>query len=111
MIDIFDRLEALIAERRTALEADPTLAETSYAARHLSKGRLKLAEKLGEEAIETDIAAVAQSDEALVGEAADLLFHLLLLLGERGILLDAVRAELEKREGTSGIVEKERRKP
>ncbi len=111
MTAILQRLEALIAERRAQLSLDPSAADTSYAARQLSKGRLKLAEKLGEEAIETVIAAVAQSDKALVGETADLLFHLLLVLGERGITLDAVCMELEKREGVSGIIEKERRRP
>ena len=75
-------------------------------AKQAAKGRLKLAEKLGEEAVETVIAAVAQDDEALVGEAADLVFHLLILLGERGISLNRVRAELERREGRSGIDEK-----
>jgi len=101
MSDILERLETLIAERkRTGSAAD------SYVARQLAKGRLKLAEKLGEEAVETVIAAVAQSDEALVGEAADLVFHLLILLGERGLSLDDVRTELERREGLSGLVEK-----
>lgn len=56
------------------------------------------------------IAAVAQDDEALVAEAADLVFHLLLLLGERGIRLDRIRAELERREGRSGLEEKAARK-
>lgn len=101
MTDILDRLEALIAER----QKDGS-AKSSYVAKQLAKGRLKLAEKLGEEAVETVIAAVAQDDKALVGEAADLLFHLLILLGERGIRLDDVRAELERREGRSGIEEK-----
>jgi phosphoribosyl-ATP pyrophosphohydrolase len=99
--DILVRLEALIAERRHSGKAD-----SSYVARQLAKGRLKLAEKLGEEAVETVIAAVAQDDKALVSEAADLLFHLLILLGERGIPLDRVRAELERREGRSGLDEK-----
>jgi len=111
MTDIFARLETLIADRRAALGGDPAAANASYAARRLAAGRLKLAEKLGEEAIETVIAAVAQDDQALISEAADLLFHLLLVLGERGIALDAVRAELEKREGISGLVEKDGRKP
>ncbi len=110
MTDILARLEALIADRRAALLADPRTADASYAARQLAKGRLKLAEKLGEEAVETVIAAVAQDDTALVSEAADLLFHLLLLLGERGLALDAVRAELQRREGLSGLAEKEGRK-
>lgn len=106
MTDILQRLEAIIAERRGALADDPSLATTSYVARQLARGRLKLAEKLGEEAIETVIAAIAQDDRALVAESADLLFHLLLLLGERGLSLDAVRAELAGREGVSGIDEK-----
>ena len=101
MTDIVDRLEALIAERLKQGAAD-----SSYVAKQAAKGRLKLAEKLGEEAVETVIAAVAQDDEALVGEAADLIFHLLILLGERGISLSRVRAELERREGHSGIDEK-----
>jgi phosphoribosyl-ATP pyrophosphohydrolase len=101
MTDILDRLEAMIAERLRAGDA-----QGSYVAKMAAKGRLKLAEKLGEEAVETVIAAVAQSDEALVGEAADLLFHLLILLGARGISLDQVRAELQRREGTSGLDEK-----
>jgi phosphoribosyl-ATP pyrophosphohydrolase len=101
MTDILDRLEALIAAR---LKQGAT--DSSYVAKQAAKGRLKLAEKLGEEAVETVIAAVAQDDEALVGEAADLIFHLLILLGERGISLDRVRAELERREGQSGIDEK-----
>lgn len=101
MTDILDRLEALIAER-----LKDGSAKSSYVAKQVAKGRLKLAEKLGEEAVETVIAAVAQDDKALVGEAADLIFHLLILLGERGISLNAVRAELESREGRSGIDEK-----
>lgn len=101
MTDILDRLEAMIAER---LAAGPD--DSSYVAKQVARGRLKLAEKLGEEAVETVIAAVAQNDKALVGEAADLLFHLLILLGERGISLNQVRAELERREGRSGLDEK-----
>ena len=101
MTDILDRLELLIAERLA--DGSP---KSSYVAKQVAKGRLKLAEKLGEEAVETVIAAVAQDDEALVGEAADLIFHLLIVLGERGISLWQVRAELERREGRSGIEEK-----
>ncbi|MFA7440264.1 MAG: phosphoribosyl-ATP diphosphatase [Sphingomonadaceae bacterium] len=109
MSDIFDRLSQLILERRALLAADPSATEASYMARQLSRGRLKLAEKLGEEAVETVIAAVAQDDAALIGESADLIFHLLLLLGERGLSLADVAAELERREGLSGIDEKARR--
>jgi phosphoribosyl-ATP pyrophosphohydrolase len=106
MSDILARLEARIAERRAAVAGDPSARETSYVARQLDKGRLKLAQKLGEEAVETALAAVAQDDAALAGEAADLLFHLLLLLGERGMPLATVLAELERREGVSGLAEK-----
>lgn len=108
MNDIFDRLTRTIAERRAALAAgDET---PSYVAAQLRKGRLKLAEKLGEEAIETVIAASAQGDAELVSEAADLLFHLMLLLGERGLGIADVARELERREGVSGLVEKAGRK-
>lgn len=109
MNDIFTRLSQLIRERHAALAVDPSAAEASYMARQLARGRLKLAEKLGEEAVETVIAAVAQDDAALVGEAADLIFHLLLLLGERGMSLADIAAELERREGLSGVDEKARR--
>ncbi len=100
MSDILNRLEAVIAERAKAG------GENSYVAKQLAKGPLKLAEKLGEEAVETVIAAIAEDDEALVGEAADLIFHLLILLGDRGISLQQVYSELERREGRSGIDEK-----
>jgi phosphoribosyl-ATP pyrophosphohydrolase len=70
----------LIAQRRDAAARQTT----SYIARQMAKGPLKLAEKLGEEAMETVIAAVAQDDRALAGEAADLLFHLIILLNARG---------------------------
>jgi phosphoribosyl-ATP pyrophosphohydrolase len=105
MKDILERLEATIAAR--ALNGSP---ETSYVARQLAKGPLKLAEKLGEEATETVIAAVAQDDDALVGEAADLLFHLLILLRGRGLSIATVLKALEAREGVSGLAEKAGRK-
>lgn len=105
MTDILHSLEAVIDARRFA---DP---ETSYAARLFAKGRPTIARKLGEEAVETVVAALAQDDAALVGEAADLLFHLLVLLAERGIPLDSVLAELRRREGVSGIAEKAARPP
>ncbi len=110
MSGVLARLEGLIAARRAALTSDPALAETSYVARQLAKGPTRLARKLGEEAVETVVAALAEDDAALAGEAADLLFHLLLLLGARGVPLAAVLAELERREGTSGIDEKRERR-
>ncbi|MDE2405472.1 MAG: phosphoribosyl-ATP diphosphatase [Sphingomonadales bacterium] len=94
------RLEAVIAARRAA---DP---DSSYVARLNARGLGKITQKLGEEAVECVIAALAQDRAALVGEAADLLFHLLVLLGAKGIPLADVLAELDRREGVSGIAEK-----
>ena len=97
---ILARLEAVIAERR---QGDPV---ASYVARLNAKGTAKIAQKVGEEAVETVIAAMAGDRAGLVGEAADLLFHLIVLLDAQGVPLGEVMAELERREGTSGIAEK-----
>lgn len=94
------RLEATIAARRAA---DPS---SSYVARLNAKGVGKIAQKLGEEAVEAVIAALAEDRQALVGEAADLVFHLMVLLAAKDIPLGEVLAELDRREGTSGIAEK-----
>ena len=99
------KLEATIAARRSA---DPA---ASYVAKLSAKGIGKIAQKVGEEATETVIAALTGSKEELVGEAADLLFHLLVLLAARDVPLAEVLAELDRREGTSGIAEKAARKP
>jgi phosphoribosyl-ATP pyrophosphohydrolase len=99
-MDQLDRLEAIIRERRTG---DPS---ASYVAKLTAKGRAKIAQKLGEEATETVIAAIQDDRAALTGEAADLMFHLLVLLADAGLTLDDVRAELARREGVSGIDEK-----
>lgn len=98
--DILDTLEAVIRKRRTG---DPA---TSYVAKLTAKGRAKIAQKLGEEAVEAAIAAVQDDREGLTGEAADLIFHLLVLLADSGLSLDDVRTELARREGISGIDEK-----
>ena len=97
---VLSRLEQTIRARRGA---DPA---TSYVAKLHARGTAQIAKKLGEEAVETVIAALVEGDEALVGEAADLLFHLLILLDARGLSLDDVVAELARREGLSGIEEK-----
>jgi phosphoribosyl-ATP pyrophosphohydrolase len=97
--DTLDRLEATIRARR---DSDPS---TSYVAKLFARGRLKIAQKLGEEAVETALAAVAEPDK-LASEAADLIFHLAVLLADAGLSLDDVRAELARREGLSGIAEK-----
>ncbi|MES2303006.1 MAG: phosphoribosyl-ATP diphosphatase [Pseudomonadota bacterium] len=98
--DILARLEATIAQR---LQGDPT---ASYVAKLHAKGVAKIAQKVGEEGTETVIAALAGSREELVGEAADLIFHLMVLLAAKQVLLADVLAELQRREGTSGIAEK-----
>ena len=87
--------------------ADPA---SSYTAKLLKAGVPKAAQKMGEEAVETAIAAVAQDEKAVVAESADLLYHLLVLWAARGIEPDEVWAELERRAGTSGHAEKASRK-
>jgi phosphoribosyl-ATP pyrophosphohydrolase len=104
MVDTLARLEQTIRARRGADAA------TSYVAKLSAKGRRKIAQKLGEEATETVIAALTEDKKALTGEAADLLFHLLVLLADCDVSLDAVLAELDAREGVSGIAEKASRK-
>ncbi|MET0181110.1 MAG: phosphoribosyl-ATP diphosphatase [Novosphingobium sp.] len=99
-LPLLDRLEATIRTRRGG---DP---KTSHVARLHARGVPKIAQKLGEEAVETVIAALVEDDAALTAEAADLLFHLLVLLDARGLALADVVAELARREGTSGIAEK-----
>jgi phosphoribosyl-ATP pyrophosphohydrolase len=99
-MDMLDRLEAIIRKRRTG---DPA---ASYVAKLTAKGRAKIAQKLGEEAVETVIAAIQDDKPALASEAADLLFHLIVLLADAGLSLDDVRAELSRRQGVSGLDEK-----
>ncbi len=94
----------VIKERKGA---DP---ESSYTARLYAKGVNKIAQKLGEEAVETAIAAVAEGNDRLVRESADLLYHLMVLWAAKGIEPDAVWEELERRFGTSGVAVKEARK-
>ena len=99
-MDTLTRLETTIAARRTAAP------ESSYVAQLRHRGLPVMARKLGEEATETIVAALAGSREELVGEAADVLFHLLVLLGEKDIALGEGMAELDRREGVSGLDEK-----
>jgi phosphoribosyl-ATP pyrophosphohydrolase len=100
MADTLTRLEATIASRKGA---DPA---SSYVASLFAKGRPKIARKFGEEAVEAIVAALAEDKAALTGEAADTIFHLLVLLADAGIPLSDVFAELEQREGVSGHDEK-----
>jgi phosphoribosyl-ATP pyrophosphohydrolase len=101
---ILEEIFAVIADRKNA---DP---ETSYTARLLAKGIKKIAQKLGEESVETVVAAVAESDEHLVRESADLLYHLLVTWSAKGVKPDAIWAELDRRFGTSGLAVKEARR-
>ena len=98
--DSLARLEVTIAARRGA---DP---DVSYVARLSQRGLAKIAQKVGEEGVETVIAALSGQRQDIVGEAADLLFHLLILLGHKDIPLAEVLAELDRREGVSGLAEK-----
>ncbi|MBM3605261.1 MAG: phosphoribosyl-ATP diphosphatase [Alphaproteobacteria bacterium] len=94
------RLAATVEARRTA---DP---DSSWTARLLAKGPEKCAEKFGEEAIEAVIEAVKGDRARLTSEAADVLFHLLVMLAARDVSLADVEAELARREGKSGLAEK-----
>lgn len=96
---VLARLSATIATRRGG---DPTV---SYSAGLLADPA-RAAKKLGEEAMETVIAAVQADTDALASESADLIYHWLVLLAASGVDLDAVAAKLEAREGRSGIEEK-----
>lgn len=95
-----DRLAATIAARKGA---DP---DSSWTAKLLAKGPEKCAEKFGEEAVEAIIEAVKGDRAKLTAEAADVLYHLLVMLAARDVALADVLAELERREGTSGLTEK-----
>ncbi len=100
MNDILKDLEDTILARRGA---DPA---TSYVASLSAKGRAKMAEKLGEEAVEAVIAAVQDDREAMTGEAADVLFHLIVLLADMDLSIEDILKELSRREGVSGLEEK-----
>jgi phosphoribosyl-ATP pyrophosphohydrolase len=101
---VLDQLFETLKARRGG---DP---EKSYTAKLFARGRPKIAQKLGEEAVETVIAALSETPAQLVGESADLLYHLLVLWAECDIEPYQVWKELESRIGTSGIEEKKSRK-
>lgn len=98
--DVLSRLFETITARR---DSDP---KTSYTAQLLSAGRAQCAKKFGEEAVEAALAGVGDDRSALTQEAADVLYHLLVLLVANGVSISDVAAILAKREGTSGIEEK-----
>ena len=105
MTHLLDQLYDLVASRKGA---DP---ETSYTAKLFSRGRAKIAQKVGEEGVETVIAAMAQGPGEVVSESADLLYHLMVLWADCGVTPDQVWAELAKRQGISGLDEKKARIP
>jgi phosphoribosyl-ATP pyrophosphohydrolase len=101
---VLDRLYLVIDSRKGA---DP---DTSYTARLFSRGRQQIAKKLGEEAVEALIEGIRGDRPKLVGESADMLYHLLTLWAAVGVKPKAVWTELARREGLSGIAEKASRK-
>lgn len=103
MTETLGRLRTIVASRA---DAPP---EKSYTAKLLAAGRPTIAQKVGEEAVESVIAALSGSKADLVGESADLLYHLSVLWYEAGITPDDIDAELAHREGLSGIEEKAQR--
>ena len=101
---VLDRLYAVIDSRKGADH------DTSYTARLFSRGRQQIAKKLGEEAVEALIEGIRGDKPKLVGESADVLYHLLTLWAAIGVKPPAVWSELARREGLSGIAEKAGRK-
>ncbi|MBR9972752.1 phosphoribosyl-ATP diphosphatase [Magnetospirillum sulfuroxidans] len=100
---VLDQLFQVIQSRQGA---DP---QTSYTAKLFAKGRKKIAQKVGEEGLETAIAAVSETPADIAAESADLLYHLLVLWADAGIDPADVWAELARRQGISGIAEKNAR--
>lgn len=97
---VLERLFETVQSRRGT---DPTL---SHSARLMARGRNKIAQKFGEEAVECLIEAVNGNRKELIGESADVLYHLIVMWVDAGVSPEDVWAELKRREGTSGIVEK-----
>lgn len=101
-----DRLDVLSALAREIAERKTASADQSYTARLISQGVQKCAKKLGEEAVETALAAVTRDKRHIAAESADLLYHLLVLLEATDVSLADVMAELERRRGIGGLAEK-----
>ncbi|WP_439272994.1 phosphoribosyl-ATP diphosphatase [Pseudochrobactrum sp. HB0163] len=98
-------LEQIVAKRATATDG------SSYTAALIAKGQHKAAQKLGEEAVETVIAAMMKDEKSVISESADLLYHLLVVWKIAGVSLQSVMQELERRTAQSGLEEKAGRKP
>jgi phosphoribosyl-ATP pyrophosphohydrolase len=103
----FDQLEKLYADVAVKAEASP---DESYTAKLISKGVAKCAKKFGEEAVELVLASVGTNKTETTAEAADVLYHFLVLLKSAGITPEDVMDELKRREGMGGLVEKASRK-
>jgi phosphoribosyl-ATP pyrophosphohydrolase len=103
----FDQLEKLASDIKVKANASP---DESYTAKLISKGVAKCAKKFGEEAVELALASVSDDKLETTKEAADVLYHFLVLLQAAGISPDDVMMELKRREGTGGLVEKAARK-
>ncbi|MCW0235452.1 MAG: phosphoribosyl-ATP diphosphatase [Ferrovibrio sp.] len=101
--DLLERLYETIVSRKGG---DPAVSHT---AKLFAKGRAKIAQKMGEEAVELAIAAVAETRAEVISESADLVFHLLVLWADCDVTIEDIRAELRRREGMSGIEEKKAR--
>jgi phosphoribosyl-ATP pyrophosphohydrolase len=104
MQDILEKLYTTIEARKGADKS------VSYVAKLFHKGTNKIAQKVGEEAVETVIAALAEDKTALINEASDLVFHLLILLADKGVTVQEIVSELDRRMGISGLDEKALRK-
>lgn len=100
---VLDQLFQVIQSRKGAD------ADSSYTAKLFNKGRKKIAQKVGEEGLETAIAAVSETPAAIAAESADLLYHLLVLWADAGVDPAEVWGELARRQGISGIAEKNSR--
>ncbi|TAE34677.1 MAG: phosphoribosyl-ATP diphosphatase [Alphaproteobacteria bacterium] len=99
-------LDALIETIRAHKHGNP---ETSYVAKRFAKGRAKIAQKIGEEGVELALAVVLQNKQEIICETADLLFHILIALEEADLSFGDVMAELQQRQGVSGIAAKKAR--
>ena len=104
VMDTLEQLYAVILDRR---KADP---DESYVAKRFKQGTAKIAQKMGEEAVETVIAAMQKDKKEIINESADMIFHWLMLLADAGVKPEDVTAALERRTGISGMDEKALRK-
>ena len=98
--NVLDQLYSVIQNRKS------DSPETSYTAELLSQGMPKIAQKVGEEAVEVITAALVENENKVIKESADLLYHLLVLWAQKGVTRENVWNELRRREGTSGVLEK-----